>query len=78
MPAPLQRPKHIVHLLYRFAAGGLENVIVQLVNGLPHGEFTHTVVALTTADASFAQRITRPGVQIIALNKAPGRPHLIA
>ena len=74
MPAPLQRPKHIVHLLYRFAAGGLENVIVQLVNGLPHGEFTHTVVALTTADASFVQRITRPGVQIIALNKAPGQP----
>jgi hypothetical protein len=66
--------KHIVHLVYRFAAGGLENVIVQLINGLPHAQFKHTVVAITTADASFSQRITRQDVQIIALNKPPGQP----
>jgi len=74
MPSALHPPVHIVHLLYRFAAGGLENVIVQLVNGLPQAQFTHTVVALTTADADFARRIHRPGVQVIALHKPPGQP----
>lgn len=66
--------RHIVHLLYRFAAGGLENVVVQLVNGLDHSKFRHTVVALTTVDADFASRILRKDVQFIALNKAPGQP----
>lgn len=67
-------PIHVVHLLYRFAAGGLENVLVQLVNGLPHAEFRHTIIALTEADAAFAARIQRPDVEIISLHKAPGQP----
>ncbi len=74
MPTAPHQHVHIVHLLYRFAAGGLENVIVQLVNGLPHDQFRHTVVALTTVDADFARRISRPGVQVIALHKVPGQP----
>ncbi|MBT3067040.1 TIGR03088 family PEP-CTERM/XrtA system glycosyltransferase [Rhodoferax sp. U11-2br] len=73
LPTPRQ-PVHIVHLVYRFAAGGLENVIVQLVNGLSPDRFSHTVVALTTVDADFAKRINRSGVQVIALHKPPGQP----
>lgn len=73
-PVTPLRTRHVVHLLYRFAAGGLENVIVQIINGLPHHQFRHTVVALATADASFAQRINRSDVQIIALDKPPGQP----
>ena len=68
------RPRHIVHLIYRFAAGGLENVIVQLVNGLPRESFRHTIVALTTVDPSFVQRIERDDVEIIAMAKPPGQP----
>lgn len=68
------KPHHIVHVLYRFAAGGLENVIVQLINGLPHDQFRHTVVALTTLDPAFMQRIQRQDVDFIALNKQPGQP----
>ena len=67
-------PRHIVHVVYSFAAGGLENVIVQLVNNLPASKFTHTVVALTTVDQAFSQRITRADVQVIALHKPPGQP----
>ncbi len=67
-------PLHIVHVLYRFSAGGLENVIVQLVNGLPASEFTHTVVALSTVDDAFARRITSQNVRFVALNKPPGQP----
>ncbi|APW45078.1 TIGR03088 family PEP-CTERM/XrtA system glycosyltransferase [Rhodoferax antarcticus] len=66
--------QHIVHVLYRFAAGGLENVIVQLVNGLQEAEFSHTVVALSTIDDTFSRRITRQDVRFIALNKPPGQP----
>lgn len=66
--------RHVVHLLYRFAAGGLENVIVQLVNGLPHDEFRHTIVALTEADSAFIARIERKDVEVIALHKPPGQP----
>ena len=32
---------HVVHLLYRFAAGGLENVLVQLISGLPYQRYHH-------------------------------------
>ena len=74
MHAPSDPPTHIVHVVYRFAAGGLENVLVQLINGLPASEFRHTVVALTRVDAEFAARIQRTDVQLIALNKGPGQP----
>lgn len=70
----MSRPCHVVHLLYRFAAGGLENVLVQLVNGLPHDGFRHTIIALTEADATFAARIGRSDVEIISLHKPPGQP----
>lgn len=65
---------HIVHLVYRFTTGGLENVVLQLVNKLPHQEFRHTVVAITEVDPQFAQRVVRLGVEFISLNKAPGQP----
>ena len=61
----------IVHVVYSFAIGGLENVIVQLINRLPADQFEHVVLSLTTI-SDFKNRITQPGVQFIALNKAPG------
>ncbi len=67
-------PIHIVHLLYRFAIGGLENVVVQLINDLPHDRFRHTVVALTDADPAFVTRLARHDVEIIELHKPPGQP----
>ena len=63
--------RHIVHVVYSFSIGGLENVIVQLINGLPADEFEHTVLSLTTI-SDFKARITRPDVKFIALNKHPG------
>ncbi len=62
---------HVLHVVYRFDVGGLENVIVQLVNRLPVERFEHTVLSLTTV-GEFAQRIDRKGVRFIALDKAPG------
>jgi sugar transferase (PEP-CTERM/EpsH1 system associated) len=67
------RPLHVVHLLYRFAAGGMENVLVQLINHLPRDGFRHTVVALTEAEPGFVARIDRDDVEIVALHKPPGQ-----
>lgn len=66
--------RHVVHLLYRFAAGGLENVVVQLINGLPRERFRHTIVALTQADPDFVARIEGRDVEVIQLRKSPGQP----
>ena len=63
--------QHIVHVVYSFSIGGLENVIVQLINRLPADEFRHTVLSLTTI-SDFKNRITQPDVQFIELNKPPG------
>ncbi|WP_180126254.1 TIGR03088 family PEP-CTERM/XrtA system glycosyltransferase [Rhodoferax sp. BLA1] len=61
----------LVHVVYSFSVGGLENIIVQLINRLPADRFEHVLLSLTTI-GDFAQRIERPGVQLIALGKGPG------
>ena len=65
------RRTRILHVVYSFSIGGLENVIVQLINRLPADQFEHIVLSLTTI-SDFKNRITQPGVQFIALNKPPG------
>lgn len=70
-----KRRRCIVHVVYSFGIGGLENVIVQLINRLPHDQFDHVVLSLTTV-SDFKQRIERSDVRYIELNKQPG--HAIA
>ncbi len=65
----------IVHVVYRFGVGGLENGVVNLVNRMPAHRWRHAVVALTDVCTDFAQRIERQDVQCIALSKRPG--HLV-
>ncbi|PZO18562.1 MAG: sugar transferase [Burkholderiales bacterium] len=66
-----QRRRRIVHVVYSFSVGGLENVIVQLINRLPADQFEHVVLSLTTI-SDFKKRITQPGVRFIELHKQPG------
>lgn len=61
----------IVHVVYSFSVGGLENIIVQLINRLPVDRFEHVLLSLTSI-GDFAQRIERSDVQLIALGKGPG------
>ncbi|MDE2414964.1 MAG: TIGR03088 family PEP-CTERM/XrtA system glycosyltransferase [Comamonadaceae bacterium] len=61
----------VMHVVHSFGIGGLENVIVQLINRLPPARFEHVVLALSTV-SDFRQRIVRPDVRVIALNKPPG------
>lgn len=65
--------KLVAHVVYSFKAGGLENVIVQLINRLPADRFRHVVIALTECSEEFAQRVTLQGVQFISLHKPPGQ-----
>ena len=67
VPAPL-----IVHVVYRFAVGGLENGVVNLVNRLPQASWRHAILSLTDVDPSFARRIRRQDIEYIALRKRAG------
>ncbi len=69
---PVEAPL-ICHVVYRFAVGGLENGVVNLINGLPRGRWRHAVVSLTEVDPAFAARIRAPGVALHALHKPPGQ-----
>ena len=62
----------IVHIVYRFDTGGLENGVVNLINHLPHAAWRHAVVALTEVVPNFSQRIQRDDVRFISLHKPPG------
>jgi sugar transferase (PEP-CTERM/EpsH1 system associated) len=62
----------IMHVVYRFSVGGLENGVVNLINRLPRDQFRHAVVALTICDEHFSRRIERDDVEFISLNKPAG------
>jgi len=65
-PRPL-----VLHVVYRFDVGGLENGVVNLINHMPAGAYRHVIVSLTEI-TDFRRRIVREDVEFIALNKPPG------
>ncbi|MDP2171343.1 MAG: TIGR03088 family PEP-CTERM/XrtA system glycosyltransferase [Rhodocyclaceae bacterium] len=65
----------IVHVVFRFDVGGLENGVVNLINHLPADAYRHVIIALTEV-TDFRRRIVRDDVQFISLHKPPG--HLFA
>jgi sugar transferase (PEP-CTERM/EpsH1 system associated) len=68
-------PPLIVHVVYGFSVGGLENGIVNLVNRMPRERWRHAIVALTQVSNEFADRIEREDVCYVELGKRPG--HLV-
>jgi sugar transferase (PEP-CTERM/EpsH1 system associated) len=62
----------VLHLVYRFDTGGLENGVVNLINHLPASAYRHAVVALTDVVPEFSRRIQHDDVEFIALHKPPG------
>lgn len=65
-PRPL-----VLHVVYRFAIGGLENGIVNLVNQMPANAYRHAVLALAEV-TDFRHRIVRTDVPVLTLHKRPG------
>lgn len=61
----------VLHVMYRFDTGGLENGIVNLINHMPYQAYRHSVLALTEV-TDFSRRIQRTDVEFISLRKPPG------
>ena len=61
----------VVHIVFRFDYGGLENGVVNVINGLDGNGTRHAVIALTVATA-FRKRLN-DGVQVHELHKRPGK-----
>lgn len=66
-PRPL-----ILHIVFRFAVGGLENGVVNLINRMPRDRWRQGVIALTDIADSFRDRVRREDVHYAALGKPPG------
>lgn len=66
-------PPLVAHVVHRLAIGGLENGVVNLVNHMPAARFRHAIVCLAGFDPAFRSRITRPDVQVVSLDKRPGK-----
>lgn len=71
MAMPEERVPLIAHIVYSLGTGGLENGLVHLINRIPPDRYRHAVVCLTES-GPFAQRIVRPGVEVISLGGGQG------
>lgn len=65
-------PITIVHVLFRFGIGGLENGVVNLINGLDEASYRHCIVCLTDYDESFMRRLRTSNFEVRALHKRAG------
>ncbi|GAC13315.1 TIGR03088 family PEP-CTERM/XrtA system glycosyltransferase [Aliiglaciecola lipolytica] len=63
---------HIMHIIYRFDTGGLENGVVNLINRLDPQKYQHTIVTLKGYSEIFCQRIHTDNVQFFDLAKKDG------
>jgi sugar transferase (PEP-CTERM/EpsH1 system associated) len=58
----------VVHVIHALRMGGMENGLVNLINGMDPARYRHAIVC--AADFSeFRNRIRRPDVEVIALHK---------
>ncbi|MGE0383630.1 MAG: TIGR03088 family PEP-CTERM/XrtA system glycosyltransferase [Gammaproteobacteria bacterium] len=71
-PARPPRRLRVAHVVYRFAIGGMENGLVNLINRLPESRYVHDIVCLTDFDPEFARRIRTTNVQLHRLDKRDG------
>jgi sugar transferase (PEP-CTERM/EpsH1 system associated) len=62
---------HIAHVVLSLQPGGLENGVVNVVNGLDADRFRSTVICLKQA-GEFAQRLKAPGTTVHTMGLQPG------
>ena len=67
----------VVHVIFRFAVGGTENGMVNLINQMPQVAYRHAVVSLTDVDQGFSTRLRRTDVDLISLHKPPGHGYKV-
>ena len=64
-------PPLVMHVVYRFDTGGLENGVANLINQMPVRAFRHVVLSLTGV-TNFRSRVGRSDVEFLSLHKSPG------
>lgn len=69
--ATIDKRPLVLHVMYRFDTGGLENGVVNLINHMPADAYRHAILALTEV-TDFRDRIHRSDVDFYSLNKPPG------
>lgn len=69
----MREPITLMHVLFRFGIGGLENGLVNLINGLDREDYRHVIVCLADYDTEFLRRVQVPNIEIHALHKRPGQ-----
>jgi len=62
----------VVNIIDQLAIGGMENGLVNIINGTPVDRYRHAIVCLRT-ESSFRDRICRDDVQVFALGKRDGK-----
>ena len=62
----------IVHVIHRLDYGGMETVLVDLINRMSGGPYRHAVICLTDF-SEFRERIRSPEVAVFALGKREGK-----
>lgn len=73
----MNHPQHdarplVVHAIHRLGIGGLENVLVNLINHMPPERYRHAIVAMTDFDPDYRTRIQREGVEVYAMHRRDG------
>ena len=63
----------IVQVVHRLDVGGLENGVVNLVNRIPADRYRCTIVCLAGYSDEFRRRIHRDDVEVLSLDKKPGK-----
>jgi len=59
----------VLHVIHHLVIGGLENGLVNLINNMPASHFRHAVACIENY-SDFRQRLVRPDVEVIALNRS--------
>ena len=67
----MMKPPLIVHVIHRLGVGGLENGLVNLINGMPGGRYQHAIICLEEY-TDFRRRISKSDIKVFALHKRKG------
>ncbi|EGV28494.1 sugar transferase, PEP-CTERM/EpsH1 system associated [Thiorhodococcus drewsii AZ1] len=67
----MHTPLHVCHIIYRLDFGGLEKLLVEMINRIPENALQHTIIVLTES-TSIATLIDKP-TPIHCLNKSRGQ-----
>jgi sugar transferase (PEP-CTERM/EpsH1 system associated) len=62
----------VAHVILHLRMGGMENGLVNLINGTPRHRYRHAVLCLQDY-SEFRERIRDPDVPVIAIGKQPGK-----